>query len=58
MPEGIPSSPADFGALSPEDIANAISDAGAEGMGNTGSDDTGGATGGGPSSGGTEDAGE
>ena len=58
MPEGIPSSPQDFGALSPEDIANAISDAGAEGMGNTGSDDTGGATGGGPSSGGTEDAGD
>jgi hypothetical protein len=58
LPEGIPSSPADFGALSPEDIANAISDAGAEGMGNTGSDDTGGATGGGPSSGGTEDAGD
>ena len=26
LPEGIPSSPQDFGALSPEDIANAISD--------------------------------
>ena len=31
LPEGIPSSPADFGALSPEDIAQAISDANNDG---------------------------
>ena len=31
MPEGIPSSPADFGALSPEDIAQAIGDANNDG---------------------------
>ena len=40
LPSGVPSSPADFGALSPEDIANAIDEANAPtmGIGETGPD--------------------
>jgi hypothetical protein len=45
LPSGVPSSPADFGALSPEDIANAIDNEAdnnsAPGMGNTGDDTSG-----------------
>ena len=35
-PSGVPSSPTDFGALSPEDIAQAISDAAANDPGYSG----------------------